>query len=157
MRYRPFRSWTFWLGVPGLIFLLWAWADSMFYNSQLSLETVFLLEKGRTFSGRDSISNSGADVSISWALSDGSGSKLLSRKFGSTQRDAYDHTEWFPLPSYLVTRNYHGRIYHNLSTPHWFLLLCYAFGWTVLILVQWLVVKRIKARQLALHEESRAT
>ena len=34
-RFRLFRSRAFWFGVPGLMFLLWAWADSMRYNLSL--------------------------------------------------------------------------------------------------------------------------
>jgi hypothetical protein len=35
-RFRLFRSRAFWFGVPGLMFLLWAWADSMRYNTFIS-------------------------------------------------------------------------------------------------------------------------
>ncbi|MEK7949728.1 hypothetical protein [Luteolibacter soli] len=36
MRFRLFRSRAFWLGVPGLVFLLWAWVDSMRYATLIS-------------------------------------------------------------------------------------------------------------------------
>ncbi|QJE94307.1 hypothetical protein [Luteolibacter luteus] len=152
MRYRPFRSLTFWLGVPGLLFLLWAWADSMRYLSAASYDAEFRLADGDTSIRNRSISNQGGDVSLTWSWPDSSGYKLLSRKFHSKQRKIYETKDWLPLPAYLVIRNYPGTIYYNLSIPHWFLLLCYGFAWTVLMLFQWLIVKRIKAGQLALEE-----
>lgn len=97
--------------------------------------------------------NSGGDVSLSWGRPDGGDYKLLSHKFDSKKRDLYRRTEWLPLPSYLANRNFPGTIFYSLSIPHWLLLLCYAFLWIVLILFQWLIVKRIKARQTALGEE----
>ena len=40
MPFRPFRSLAFWLGLPGLLFLLWAWADSMSHRSGLHVDKV---------------------------------------------------------------------------------------------------------------------
>ncbi len=37
MRFRPFRSRTFWFGVPGLVFLLWAWGVSYRYQTMLEM------------------------------------------------------------------------------------------------------------------------
>lgn len=153
MRYRPFRSLSFWFGIPGLIFLLWAWVDSMHYNSEVSYKAECRLSDGTLTNRHTSASNSGGDVTISGGRPDVS-YKLLAHHFDSKSRDAREQTSWLPLPSYLVNRNYPGTIYYSLSTPHWFLILCYAFLWTVLILLQWLAVKRIKARQQVLEEEA---
>lgn len=153
MRYRPFRSLTFWLGIPGLVFLLWAWVDSMTHLSQVSYKAEFRLGDGSLAKRNVAASNSGGDVSLTWSRPDGD-YKLLSHKFDSKKRDLREQREWLPLPSYLANRNYPGTIFYSLSIPHWLLLLSYAFLWIVLILFQWLIVKRIKARQTALVEES---
>ena len=154
MRYRPFRSLTFWLGIPTFLFLLWAWVDSMTYDSEVSYKAEFRLRDGSLTKRGMEASNSGGHLSLSWGRPDGSGYKLLSNKFASKQRDLHKKTEWLPLPAYVVNRNHSGTIYHSLSIPYWLLLLCYVFFWTVLILFQWLVVKRIKARHATLEVET---
>ncbi|QJE94386.1 hypothetical protein [Luteolibacter luteus] len=153
MRYRPFRSLSFWFGIPGLIFLLWAWVDSMHYDSKVSYKAGCRLSDGTLTSRYTSASNSGANVALSWTRPDVS-YKLLSHHFDSTKRDPREQTSWLPLPSYHANRSYPGIIYYNLSIPHWFLILSYGFLWIVGILFQWLVVKRIKAGQRALEAEA---
>ena len=37
MRFRLFRSRGFWFGLPGLVFLLWAWGDSSRWESNCSV------------------------------------------------------------------------------------------------------------------------
>jgi hypothetical protein len=57
MRFRLSRSLTFWLGLPGLLFLLWAWADSFDWQSRLSYS-------GRLRAG--TLASDGSTVSFEW-------------------------------------------------------------------------------------------
>lgn len=48
MRFRLFRSPAFWLGVPGLVFLLWGWWDSMGHRSWVEVGSIRDWELGQT-------------------------------------------------------------------------------------------------------------
>jgi hypothetical protein len=48
MRFRPLRSRAFWLGLPGLVFLLWGWWVSMGHFSVAGTQGVKLWGIGQT-------------------------------------------------------------------------------------------------------------
>jgi len=58
MRFRLSRSLTFWLGLPGLLFLLWAWADSFDWRSGISIA-------GK--SGLGGLASDGSSISFHWS------------------------------------------------------------------------------------------
>jgi hypothetical protein len=118
---RPWhRSPVLWFGLPGLIFLVFAWIDSMSYSSGLQAD---VLGRSRSFS------NSGAAVSVSWRSEPGirGGGKAL--KFGRLRRDPWPRQDWFPLPAYVAQNNVGTTISHSLSISYWFIILTYLGLW----------------------------
>lgn len=57
MRFRLSRSLTFWLGLPGLLFLLWTWADSFDWQSRLGFA-------GKP--GLGALASDGSTLSFEW-------------------------------------------------------------------------------------------
>ena len=130
MRFRLFRSRAFWFGVPGLVFLFWAWGDSSRWESKGSVSAgrwychltqgqgYLQLQVSRgdppvpvTFSGERSARISGREIWLEWRY-----------------RPQWRHHELEPgqQGSFYVS---HGLVSDTLILPHWFLLLIYLIPW----------------------------
>lgn len=117
MRYPLIRSRAFWLGVPGLLFLLWSWADST-----------------RNFTQIEKKNPAGSFSFVHWD----SAIKVCRAPVGSpfafsnrVWRGPYPTKEPVPTiwwPAVKAERDYVGRPF--IRIPHWLLLLAYLALWS---------------------------
>ena len=149
MRFRLFRSRAFWLGVPGLVFLLWAWGDSA--KSEF---------KGHVSKGPWFVHLTQGAGYLQLQITRGG---LASPWNSSAQRDPrVSGGEWWPGLFYRPQWRYHERpagwsgsihfsypsVTNTLILPHWFLLSLYALPWCGLVLWRWrrlVVAQRVAA------------
>ena len=130
---RPWhRSPVLWFGLPGLIFFIVAWVDSMSWDSRLEL-TAF----GRPVTFQNADSAFGCSFYESRRASHGG--KLWDLH---SSREPDQGRSWFPLPSYYSNDAYTGHRWHNVEVSYWFLILAYLGLWQL----PWLL--RYHRRQL---------
>jgi hypothetical protein len=122
MTFHLFRSRSFWLGLPGLIFLLWAWGDSLSSLSSLSRNTS---------PGGGIAQQEGSIVLHYWNRFpfDPGGFQL--------KREALKR-EPFELPGFMWDRTEgwesdEGWGWRILAIPHWFVIAIYFLIWAALI------------------------
>jgi hypothetical protein len=139
---RPwFRSRLFWLGIPGLLFLLWAWAKSNVTEATTYLGTGcgwassgygkvmwFSVETvGDELIGldlRNGCASQGADAFFS-----SSPSLVVPRFHTSFTSPLVPAPPWFPAPGGRSERLPTGSSYRLLSLPYWLVTGLYAGGW----------------------------
>ncbi len=130
---RPFyRSRLFWLGLPGLEFLLWAWWFSMEHNSQARFGGVPVWVTGQ----------SAGEVYVFWnsaGLPDWRDFHTVHQKMSME-----DASEWKRSLSVLERRVVGFR---HILFPHYTAVVAYAAAW-LLFLACW---QRRKSRLLKLH------
>lgn len=147
VQYRPFRSFTFWLGVPGLLFLVWAWVDSMSYLSFVARRVDFIRPSGLTLSAIDNITHRTGAVKASWSWAAAKDVTRLPRGLEQASRSASKTKNWFPPANFSSTLSPSiGARQYTWVIPHWLLLLCYTVTWALLVIGPWFVVKRTQAR-----------
>ncbi|WP_035604340.1 hypothetical protein [Haloferula sp. BvORR071] len=114
-----FRSLTFWLGLPGLLFLLWAWWDSSKFDSDaLMYSWGFLARNG----------DSQFTITI---LEDYKSYWMLSGSLGFDRQPRAESRLFFPSARIdRMTEPHWTRIF----IPHWQVVLAYAIPWSVLFL-----------------------
>jgi hypothetical protein len=130
----PFRrSPTLWLGLFGLIFLLWSWVDSMHRLSAVQW--------------RHTISSSELHAETRESLLHHSG-KLTLRRFEPVSDEPYtgklshayrlrQHSPaeaWFPPLDHRTDLTAAVLRSHTLTLPHWLLVLAYTTLWIALLL-----------------------
>jgi hypothetical protein len=119
---RPWhRSPVLWFGLPGLIFLIAAWVDSMSWNSRLELSVA---------DRRLSCWNHGSRIGVGFYQN----RNLLLGSSGKTwdlqpSRDPTKDRSWFPLASYMSNDGWSYYRSHAVAVPHWFVILVYLGLW----------------------------
>jgi hypothetical protein len=120
MSRRWHRSPVLWFGLPGLIFLVLAWIDSMSNISTLDA-TVF----GRSVRFR----NSDSVISASWYSERRSSSSGMAWDLQALPREPERGESWFPLPSYIALNHVGTSSWHDLNFSYWFLIMIYLGLW----------------------------
>lgn len=147
MRFRLFRSRAFGFGVPGLVFLLWAWADSGRFESTL------IAAKDQRFI---SFSQEPGYFRIQSSLYD----KVLPTAVTRTRTPrANPSASWFPKsaksagmprfwhdqlrPGWIGIRYNTERMSSDFVTlPYWFLLSLYMLPWAAVAAWRWMRFRR---------------
>lgn len=127
MSFRIHRSFTFWLGLFGTVFIAWAWMRSMSEWSQLIWQ----------YNTRDNIlaAQSNGQVWVTWTVPSPPSSKPeLQYSEGPYEGEVAWFREAFDL----------SQIPDLISVAHWFLLLLFLIPWLGLIAWQWRRTKRIE-------------
>lgn len=124
------RSPVFWFGLPGLIFLIVAWFDSMLHVSSLDVALR---------SPPLDISNFNSSINAGWHNAGSTAWKLQ-----LDPRLARPGTKWFPLPAYYVSDTIGMSPRHRLQLPHWFLIMNYVALWQLPWLFRYHRRKRIE-------------
>lgn len=130
------RSPVLWFALPGLVFLIFGWVDSMSYHSTV---------QGRVSGRPVNINNVNAAFGISWNLNRTS-SKVL--ELSSKRYASRPGASWFPLPSYNATTYVGTNTWHSLNVSYWFAILAYLGLWQLPWLWRYHHRKRIR-RSLA--------
>ncbi|RYD68613.1 MAG: hypothetical protein EOP83_00545 [Verrucomicrobiaceae bacterium] len=135
MRFRLFRFRTFWFGVPGLVFLLWAWADSMKVSTRAVIVRKSILLSDSVYH------HAGSLDFVHWPNS--WGGSLWPRQCRVTRQRSDAHG-WFPLPGIRGHSVWIGTAFHTsrLVIPHWCLVSLYLIAWAGLIGWRWRTVRR---------------
>lgn len=155
MRFRLFRSRAFWFGVPGLMFLLWAWADSGKSESQL------ITAKDYRFI---SFSQEHGYFRVQSSLYD----RVLPTDVIRTRKPrASPSPSWFPMPakSAGMPRWWHDELrpgwigvrYNTermssdfLILPCWFILSLYLLPWAAAVAWRWWGFRRAARRVVSM-------
>jgi hypothetical protein len=129
------RSLTLWLGLPGLLFLLWAWLDSMSFESGISIRKHSVSPNLESLS-RDSYFSSNSALTFVVGHLHHRGSVRTDHNIIVLPRTSSRGEVWWPTPG--CHRDYDpatGYTSRWLRIPHWLLVLLYlllwslAFGW----------------------------
>lgn len=152
IRSRIFRLKSFWLGLPGLLLLVWAWADSMSYKSGV-LVTQSLRTAARSPGSVDQFAGqSGGAFRVTWWLFDDAATSQVVYEGIRPTRETGPTREYFPAPG-LKTRRMRG--YNEepgqfmgarmLTVPHWLLTLAYLAVWGGLMAQHWKAARKMEA------------
>jgi hypothetical protein len=149
MRFRLFRSRAFWLGVPGLVFLLWAWGDSAKseFKGHVTKGPWFVhLTQGAGYLQLQI--TRGVPVS----RLDFSAERVPRVSGGESWPGLYYLPQWrhheSPAGWMGSFYNSHPSVTNTLILPHWFLLSFYALPWCGLVVWRWrrlVVARRVAA------------
>ena len=134
MSFRLHRSLTFYLGLPGFLFIAWAWTDSLKYQSRIILQRS---ARGDTDTFRHFLGT----VDLRWWLQSTEPTLPVRHWRWSPKRELHEHRGVAPQPitfkkdrfAYSSTVKVRGIV----ILPHWFLLTLYTLPWSALILWQW--------------------
>jgi hypothetical protein len=128
---RPFyRSLLFYLGLPGLIFLLWAWADSMRYDSSVQAR-VQIDTPGNMILLRQHLRNCDSWIWIEWLEPADPDHTAITRKGKWFVRETRPGTRWFHPISQLTSSVSDQLTRRYLFIPHWLLILAYLALWSI--------------------------
>lgn len=132
MRRAWYRSPVFWFALPGFVFLVWAWIDSMQRTTvvQGSIAGVPVQLDNRSGAMGADWDKPYLGKSAKWALEVRPASLRLEGR-------------WFPLPSHISPHNMVNAVGHSVDIPHWLLLLAYTGLWQLPWLGRYYRRKRI--------------
>jgi hypothetical protein len=157
-----YRSLLFWLGIPGLLFLVWAWWQS----NHLWVDT--FLGPGWIWSGQGELLWQDSTLLSSWvvnvpesgftvlASSEGSSEKFGTLKVDMTAPTRFEiftgpvdpaERRWFPPPQWQADKAHYDQHFRLFSVPYWLITGAYAAVWLGMVAV-W---QRRKSRLLKLH------
>lgn len=142
MRYRLHRSLALWLGLPGFLFILWSWQDSLTHQAGIfRTHTVTYPPSGDRMLPYDTIAHFHSGLLINrFSIEPGSGQSMttdaprLAREPISSSLD--------PGPTFPAYGNaFHRSIFADIEflnvriifIPHWLILLLYMLVWLSLI------------------------
>lgn len=145
MKPKPFhRSMTFWLGLPGLLFLLWSWHDSMTHDAGIfrSIQVGYSNSPGYNVVSEDRIGHSRAGLVITVFEVDPGPDRIIGVEAPVLARRAVapEVMPSSPFPSFQAVnfRNYSrgrfGNPVKSLFIPHWMILIAYGIAWGAAIL-----------------------
>lgn len=147
---RPwYRSRLFWLGVMGLVFLLWLWVDSMRYDTMID---VYWKDHGWGFFSAFSELKAGAAIDPFFVPTGGLDFEVfrsrvyLGPDVDYTSVDPFENSIW---PGTLAEAMFPGALgrpsaVHTLGLAYWLITLVYLSGWAGSLIV-W---QRWKRRRL---------
>ena len=126
------RSLTFWLGLPGLIFLSWAWVDSMHRLSAVQRRHT-INSRELQAETRDSLLHHSGKLSLIRVkpLADEPYTNKHSRTYWRRQ-DSPAGT-WFPPLDYRTDLTAAVLQSRTLTIPHWLIILAHLALWTALL------------------------
>jgi hypothetical protein len=136
MRFCLSRSRAFWFGLPGSVFLLWAWADSMTTATHAAI-----MWKKSSIS--DSVTHHGGSLDIAhWAGS--FGVSLWPKEFRVQRQPRGDAKDWFPVPGIREHGILSGSLHltSRVVIPHWCLVSLYLISWSGLMGWRWWTYRR---------------
>jgi hypothetical protein len=138
MRFRLFRSRAFWFGVPGLLFLLWGWVDSVKMKSSCW--------GGRHWSVHLAQYENYLQLQLSRASA-----TVGSKKWGwGTERTprvtANSWPRWKYRPHWIHSSDPDSTT-DVLLLPHWFVVLLYLLPWSTVVAWRWWRRRRMTAAQ----------
>lgn len=144
MRFRLSRSLTFWLGLPVLVFLLWAWADSFDWESRASL---------RKSGAICSVVSDGSSITFEWirkepTASSGTGEYEPPEIASTTGFDFYRTASARPKRPLLYaklgtsTADFGGLRESALHVPYWMTVIAYVVLWFGLMAWRWMRGRR---------------
>jgi hypothetical protein len=132
MRFRWYRSYTLWLGFPGLLFLLWIWILSAKHRTDFSLTgpaTVFVANEAgfiRVTSWKD-------PAQPGW-----SGLKVDHMELRHRSRF---------FPGFAWRMQTHSGVF-DLWLSHWLVLFCYLVSWGLILGWRWSKFRTSPERRL---------
>lgn len=121
-RFRLFRSRAFWFGVPGLVFLLWGWGDSLV----ITREAYFYRQRFLLWHG-DSRTVVHVLPGVGWMPSNESGIGF--------NRYAAEPFKWPCLPAPTYEDHGENRM-RTVQLPHWLLIVIYVAVWAGLLILR---------------------
>lgn len=134
MHPRPlYRSLVFWLGLPGLLFLLWGWADSRLHSSSFVSDIEAKTNVGSLFSS-ETIWHQGSQLTIGWHDFSESGLVSLKRTDHKVTRQLLPTPPWFPRPALIRHELDRSKVYMRfLVIPHWLIVGLYLVLWLLFL------------------------
>ena len=137
MKARPLhRSLTFWLGLPGLLFILWTWHDSL--NHEMGIFRPVWIDAADKSAGHDDMLSYG--YAGFWAtyciIGPGTSRTVFREPVQITRREikreikdfrAVPIFEWDTPDAYFNDPGIRNR---TLVIPHWLALIIYGVGWS---------------------------
>ena len=120
MRFRLSRSLVFWLGMPGLCFLLWLWADSFDFATGVDCQR-----------GKIAVSalNDGSTIALGWAENPSAGNYFSTHRTPSSQPKR-------PLLWAKAERIDRADV-QGIILPHWQLSILYLALWFAAMAWRW--------------------
>jgi hypothetical protein len=124
------RSPAFWLGLAPLLFLFWAWFDSMHHHSGIQREMTMTSD---LFGAEPNDSIEHHDARISLILAEPVSPENYTIAHGPLEsfRAPLRGHEWFPAPSHRSETVQDMVIFHERSIPHWLIILAYLLLWSL--------------------------
>lgn len=133
------RSLSFWLGLPGLLFLLWSWHDSMTHDAGIfrSIRARYSGSRAYTVVSDDRIGHSRAGLVITLFEVEPGPDRTIKVEPPVLDRRAVlpEVMPSSPFPAFqaMNLRNYSrempGNHVRNLFIPHWMILIAYGIAW----------------------------
>lgn len=127
---RPWhRSLTLYLGLLPLLFLLWAWHDSMTHQSlmvtRVNVDTPLVSSISRLH-----LIHADSGISKEWIRSADPPHTVV-RKVRWFTREEAKGSRWFPAPRHLASPISDDLTQHYLFIPHWLITLLYLAFWSL--------------------------
>jgi hypothetical protein len=126
------RPFAFWLPAFGLLFLLWAWANSMHHGSAIEREMLMTSRSGLySAEPRESASNFEGAIIFTTLEVISPENYTITRGPIELQRTPHPGREWFPTTLRRSIPAQDTVIFHELILPHWLLILAYLALWSI--------------------------
>lgn len=136
MTFKLHRSRAFWLGLPGFLFIAWAWTDSLKYQSRIILHRSV---RGDTDTFRQFLGT----VDLRWWLQSPAPNMPVQHWRWLRKRQPHEHHGVTPQPiTFKKERFAYGSVVKARAIvilPHWFLLTLYTLPWAGLLAWRWRV------------------
>jgi hypothetical protein len=134
MIFKLHRSRAFWLGLPAFLFILWAWMDSLKYQSWITLHRG---ARGDSDTFRQFLGT----VDLRWWLQSPEPDLPLQYWRWTRRREPHEHRGVAPQPLTLKKERFaYGSVVKTraiIILPHWFLLALYTLPWAGLLVWRW--------------------
>ncbi|QJE94304.1 hypothetical protein [Luteolibacter luteus] len=140
MRFRLHRSLLFWLGLPGFLFILWSWKDSITHRSGL-IRTCFMTKNGGTIGISETLGPAHCSFRIQKLTFNPKDFDAVVNHKLRLERVPHSITgapiRIFPPFKDITPPLYPGDFdkvrLRQITIPHWAILLSYGLGWSGLI------------------------
>jgi hypothetical protein len=125
------RSLLFYLALPVLIFLLWAWVDSMSQESGIEIRK-HTVSPTRTSLSRDSLRNRNSAVEIIVNHPSHGDRARTERDLIILPRSPASGGSWWPAAEYAREQEFDSPAFSRSAIiPHWLLVLLYLILWSL--------------------------
>lgn len=148
----PFRSLTFWLGLPGLLFILWSWWDSQEHTAGV-FRTVGVMHRSGPVTAGERIAHLNSVLFIERYTPEPRAGLVYSSYPPTLARGPLiltpgTLTPLFPPMRWKSWRNPmigdEGLVRTCIWIPHWMILLAYCLAWGAVILWRRHRIRRMK-------------